>query len=624
MTGSNESARPAHPPFDYQAVRHAKESLLTDGLLAEPAPRPGIRSVIERSWRRCIGEGLPTNPQSIAYCEVGERESALVRAARPVLERLNDHLADTRAALFLSDGTGNIVMRKAPEPHHRNQLDNVSAAEGFDFSEGSVGTNGIGTVLAERRPLLVRGTEHYNDALEPLTCAGTPIFEPFSRRILGTFALACKVDDTSPLLSAIATDVGRQIESNLTMLLGAEERALIRSYLLANTTDKHPVIVVNERTVFANTSGLRHVSPESHALLWTHLRDRAGQRRPWRTRVPLASGWHDAIIEQVDGTDGRHLAYCVRLLPQPDGAAPAPRHFRPSTRAKAIPPMRSVHPRPDVEEQLATAIRHRELLALDGAPGTGKLHVASALVATYFAGTPLLVLDLSTCQNTHPHTWSTSAMDALAAGRAVVLRHLHDLAPAQLNQVKAIAEGSADGYGRGSAPLIVTIDMDNAPERTGTLVDQIATTVRLPSLAEMPEHLPDLVTRLLAATPGTERETTFSSEALQLLMRWSWPGNIAELRRTVEFLAHRMPGTAIDAGDLPTRMQRTASQRRLTTMETAERDSIIDALRRSGGNRSQAASALGIGRTTLYRKMRTYRLDQHPRSSDSRRGRNSR
>lgn len=610
MNGINETDQPAHLPFDHRAVRRAKESLLSKGLLTAPVGHSGVRSIIETSWRRCIGEAVPTHPQSIMFCDIGERQSTLLRAAQPVLERLSDQLAGERVALFLSDSKGRIVMRKASETRHRDQLDNASAAEGFDFSEGSIGTNGLGTVIAERRPLLVRGSEHYNDALEPLTCAGTPIFEPFSQHILGTFALACRCDDTSPLMAAIATDVGRQIESNLTTLLGADERALIQCYLLANQAEKHPVIVLNERTVFANTLGLQHVNSESHALLWAHLRGSTGRREPQRTCVPLSSGWHDAVVEHVDGADVEHPAYCLRLLPRQPDVTDTPRRARGrSPRTGACSSTKLIHPRQDIEEQLSTAIRHRECLALDGEPGTGKLHVATAVFATYFPGTPPLVLDLSTCQHNSQPSWFTSAMDALAADRGVVLRHLQDVGPSELNRVKAIAERSQDEHGDNAALLILTIDTETAPEHIRTFVDQLATTVRLPTLAEMPEQLPSLVTRVLASMSDAERDTKFSSEALQLLMRWSWPGNIAELRRTVEFLAHRMPGRTLGAGDLPTRMQQTASQRQLTMLETAERDSIIAALRQSGGNRSQTASALGIGRTTLYRKMRFHRLD---------------
>lgn len=412
------------------------------------------------------------------------------------------------------------------------------------------------------------------------------------------------------MITALTTDVGRQIESNLTTMLGADERALIQCYILANKREKHPVIVLNERTIFANTLGLRHVNSESHALLWTHLRNCTDRQKPQRTRVPLPSGWHDAVVEQVDGTHGEHAAYCIRLLPRQGDEEHTPRFARdrkPHARVESA--VGSVHPTRDVEEQLATAIQHRECVALDGERGTGKLHVASAGFATHFPATSPLVLDLSTYGPEDGHNWCTAAMDALDAGRGVVLRHLQDIDQADANRVKAIAEHSQDAHSGNLAPLVTTVNTEGAQEHVRGLVDQLTTTVRLPTLAEMPEQLPGIVESLLNTMPEPQNETTFSSEALQLLMRCSWPGNIAELRRTVEFLAHRMPGQVVGTGDLPTRLQQTAVQRQLSMMETAERDSIITALRQSGGNRSQAASALGIGRTTLYRKMRCYRLE---------------
>ncbi|RRO18618.1 hypothetical protein EIL87_05730 [Saccharopolyspora rhizosphaerae] len=496
MNGINEAGRPAPLPFDEGAVRRAKEALLTRGLLTSPVSQPGVRNIIERSWRRCIGEGVPPQPRFTPSRGPAERQSMLVDAARPVLERLSEHLADARVALFLSDDKGHIVMRKAAERRQRNELDNASAAEGFDFSERSVGTN---------------------------------------------------------------------------------------------------------------TLGLGHVSSEAHALLWTHLRDSPVRREPRQVRVPLPTGWHDAIVEHVEGTEGERSAFCVRLLPADSHDAGVPPGTA-RTNSRAVTTSEPVHPRQDIAEQVSTAIRHRECLALDGEPGTGKLHVASAAFATHFPGEPPLVLDLSTYRRDNEDSWFTAAMEALVIGRGVVLRHLNDVAPSELNRIKAIAECSQDQH-TGSPPLVLTIDTEKAPEHARTLIDQLATTVRLPALAEMPEQLPSLVTRILAAMPDVERQTRFSSDALQLLMCGSWPGNVAELRRTVEFLAHRMPGAVVGAGDLPTRMQQTAPHRQLTMMEAAERESISAALRQSGGNRSQAASALGIGRTTLYRKMRFYRLD---------------
>jgi hypothetical protein len=501
--------------------------------------------------------------------------------------------------MFVSNQRGEIVIRQAHEPWQRTVLDRASAAEGFDFSEASIGTNALGTVIQERRAVLVRGSEHYNDLLARVTCAGTPIYEPFTRRILGSFSLACEVEDASPLMYAITTDVGRQIETNLTAMLGAREQALIRAYLVADQASGEPVIVVNERTVFANTAGLPHLTTESHALLWTHLRDAPPARGPVRARVPLGAGWRDVVIEPVGTGDGEGFAYCIRVLPVPAaGTADGTTVRRPRRPVEETP----VHPVADVHRQLVTAVRHGEVVAVDGGPGTGKLHTVMALLGSRGGQPDPLVLDLATVA---PGTaWFRTAADALDAGRAVVLRHLQDLAPEDVNRVKAIAEQAAGG----GVPVVITVQLPAAPEPVGDLLAQVATVVELPPLRDLRGQIPDLLAGILAALPGAPARTRFSSEALQALMRWSWPGNMGELRHLVESIARRQPGEIVRPVDLPARLQQAASGRQLSMMETAEREAIITALRRCGGNRSQAADALGIGRTTLYRKMQQHHI----------------
>ena len=584
---------------DPDRIRRARDDLLSRGLLARPEPTHAVPEVIERSWRRCVGDAVPTAPTSIRYSNAVELDPRLREAAAPVLDRLSEHLADVRVAMFVSNERGEIVMRQAHEPGQRTVLDRASAAEGFDFSEASIGTNALGTVIEERRSVMVRGSEHYNDLLARVTCAGTPIYEPFTRRILGSFSLACEAEDASPLMYAITTDVGRQIETNLTAMLGAREQSLIRAYLIADQAGGEPVIVVNERTVFANTAGLPHLTSESHALLWTHLREEPPARGPVRTRVPLQAGWRDVVVEPVGIGEGEGSAYCIRVLP---ASAAGPAEGTTVRRPRRAVDESPVHPVAAVHRQVVTAVRHGEVVALDGGPGTGKLLTALTVLATRAGQADPLVLDLATAD---PGAgWFRTCADALDGGRAVVLRHLQDLAPEDVNRAKALA-GTAPGA---VAPVVITVDLTAAPEPVRDLLAQVATVVDLPPLRDLRGQIPDLVAGILAALPGAAAGTRFSSEALQALLRWSWPGNLAELRHLVESLARRQPGGTVRPVDLPARVQQAASGRQLSMMETAERDAIVTALRRCGGNRSQAADALGIGRTTLYRKMQQHHI----------------
>ena len=145
------------------------------------------------------------------------------------------------------------------------------------------------------------------------------------------------------------------------------------------------------------------------------------------------------------------------------------------------------------------------------------------------------------------------------------------------------------------------------PDFVLDLVSQIAARVDIPTLSATKERIPVLAAHFLDAAAPAER-STLSAVALQGLMRWRWPGNVAELRATLESLGRAHPGQVLQASDLPDHLRDTG-RRKLSKLESLERDAIVAALEQSGGNRSVAAESLGMGRTTLYRKLRALGID---------------
>jgi transcriptional regulator of acetoin/glycerol metabolism len=95
----------------------------------------------------------------------------------------------------------------------------------------------------------------------------------------------------------------------------------------------------------------------------------------------------------------------------------------------------------------------------------------------------------------------------------------------------------------------------------------------------------------------------FSPEALQALIRADWPGNVRQLESVVQGILVRRPTRAITLQDLPAGYQ-SVPWRRLSPMERAQKQAILDALAQTGGNKARAAGLLGIGRATLYRKLK--------------------
>ena len=105
------------------------------------------------------------------------------------------------------------------------------------------------------------------------------------------------------------------------------------------------------------------------------------------------------------------------------------------------------------------------------------------------------------------------------------------------------------------------------------------------------------------------------------MQRYSWPGNVRELQNVVERAVLLGRGPSIVPDDLPSQMTsghlpvsfEMASERPLkNALESPERSIILDVLEKNNWNRNKTAEALGINRTTLYKKMKRLGLDKLP------------
>jgi DNA-binding NtrC family response regulator len=153
-------------------------------------------------------------------------------------------------------------------------------------------------------------------------------------------------------------------------------------------------------------------------------------------------------------------------------------------------------------------------------------------------------------------------------------------------------------------------------------------TLRIPPLRDRREDIPLLANHFLT-TFGKENDREgmrFSPEAMRAIVNAPWEGYVRELRNIVESLVVLTPTPEIRIVDLPDELRQFAvgdmvpeastgnatstpdKSKAPLTMDEIERQAILDALGRTGGNRTQAADMLGIGLRTLQRKLKEYRL----------------
>jgi DNA-binding NtrC family response regulator len=139
--------------------------------------------------------------------------------------------------------------------------------------------------------------------------------------------------------------------------------------------------------------------------------------------------------------------------------------------------------------------------------------------------------------------------------------------------------------------------------------------IKLPPLRERKSDIPLLVTSFLDKfTDPQEPARTISEDAMRRLVAYDWPGNVRELENAVERAVALGSGPIVHVGDLPSSLQYPSSERapekeELLPLEELERRAILRMLRETGGDKLAAARMLGIGKTTLYRKLKQYNME---------------
>lgn len=136
--------------------------------------------------------------------------------------------------------------------------------------------------------------------------------------------------------------------------------------------------------------------------------------------------------------------------------------------------------------------------------------------------------------------------------------------------------------------------------------------VTLPSLRERPEDTVALANNFLkrfSAQAGRDI-TGFTPAALEKLRGYDWPGNVRQLQNEVQRAVLMTDGTVIDAHDLSIAQPTQPDQENtdLTLLEGMERNTILQMLKETNGNKLETAKRLGIGRQTLYNKIKAYKI----------------
>jgi sigma-54 dependent transcriptional regulator, acetoin dehydrogenase operon transcriptional activator AcoR len=584
---------------DDSRLARARERFLT----ADPIEPGHVRDTILASWWRSRRWNVAADHIDLAYVRDPDLDTPLTRSARPVLRSLRENLEGQPVSVVLADARGVLLSRLTADPDFGRHLDGVQLLPGFSFAEEFVGTNGVGTALESGQAAHVFGHEHYAEHLEDLACAAVPVRHPSSGKIIGVVDLTCWRKDAGPLLIALAQSTADQITQALLNDSSAAEVQLLQEYLRACQHTSGIVFALNSDMVMMNDYTRDVLDPGDQAAMLGHAAEAlaAGHLGPMDVELPTGARAR-MYCRPVRGKGQRRLAGGVAHVKLVElasklavGAGLQPRRFLPGLAGSGPLWLRGC-------DQVDAAYSGGEWLALEGEPGVGKL---ALLQAMHRRRNPTGILHVLDAAEPGDHHWLVRALGELLEGEgSLVIRHIDRLSALRLRALRiALEQALADGRQK---MLWVAVTLSQTPVKADPagLLQFFPSTVELPPLRHHIEDLHELVPFFLAKL-NHHGQLACSPEAMQLLLRSSWPGNTEQLWQVLSrVVRHRRTGT-IHPGDLPPECW-TVSRRLLSTLESMERDAIVQSLLDYDGNKVKTAESLGMSRATIYRKIHEY------------------
>lgn len=185
-----------------------------------PASITGRRAVITRSWARSADCQLHPDHELAPLVMTSDEAQQRWRrhplgACEPLLRDVfADVVLEAQEIVTVCDRDGTMLWRWG-HPRTLEAASELHGEPGSNWSELSIGTNAMGTALAERHPLQVLGTEHFSERLHGWACSAAPVHQPGTGEVAGVVNLSGAAHSLTPHSLALVTAAARMLEARL-------------------------------------------------------------------------------------------------------------------------------------------------------------------------------------------------------------------------------------------------------------------------------------------------------------------------------------------------------------------------------------------------------------------------
>src|ERR1700674_13316 len=620
---------------------------------------------IWQSWVRCVRDyGLdPASRREVVVVDnaqllaVQERMAELLATAKIEMTNLYQQLAGSGFAVLLTDPDG-IVLHCVGDPDFTASASKTGILPGAVWTERLQGTNGMGTCLFERRPLVIHRDEHFLARNIGLTCSAVPIVDPHGELL--AILDASSQSHLGQQHTLVLVNMSGQTIENRIFLHQFRNSFIVRFHsrpeFVCTLGEGELAVGEDGKVQAANRSALFQLGFHSHEeiedksiaevfnLTLGDLIDQSAKR--WSNPLPIHEARHGnryfAITQRPE-----NMVQVVN-----PGAVSRVKMRQESARSHPLIQLQDLdHGDGKMAENIHRAKRiigNDIPVLIYGETGTGKELFARAVhnsssgrhkpfVAVNCASLPEALIE-SELFGYKSGAFTGASREGRrgkilqANGGTLFLDEIGDMSlPLQARLLRVLEEREVSPLG---AETSVKVDFRLISATHRDLLELIAKgefredlyyrlqgiKVSLPPLRSRTDKR-NLIRHILASESAAGQPIDIDEEAMRLLENYAWPGNVRQLRNALRAALALRDGERIMARDLPeeitaTRQPLSAAatiaqtgdcSRSLNPLESAERAALMEGLARQRWKITHLARELQVSRNTLYRKMK--RLD---------------
>ncbi|MEJ2453576.1 MAG: sigma-54-dependent Fis family transcriptional regulator [Candidatus Thiodiazotropha sp.] len=620
-------------------------------------PSSEIDDLTIRSWRRCrddygLDPGQTPDPIIIDRQDLRERlqkYERLLNIARIEMTDLYQQLAGSGHAIMLTDKDG-ILLNFIGDPQFTDAAAHAGMQLGAVWSESVQGTNGMGTCLVERKPLVIHKQSHFFARNASLTCAAAPIFDPHGE-ILAVLD-ASSESKMAQQHTMVLLNMSAQVIENRVFFCAMKDAFVLRFHARSefiSTLGEGAIAFDAEGTVLAvNRSAMFQLNLESPQQIVGHPINQL-----FTTSLGSLLKHANSHPFPIRETEHGRRFFATLQLPKnscptdvsPSSTtiiAPKTNHSDSLGRPDSLEALHFGEPRMKRNVETALKLIERDIpCMLFGETGTGKemfaqaLHMASSrhnkpFVAVNCASLPESLIE-SELFGYRPGAFTGASREGnrgkivQADGGTLFLDEIGDMPMhLQARLLRVLEEREVTPLG-GEKPIRVSIKLISATHHDiqgmvedGNFREDLyyrlhGVSLTMPPLRERLDRQ-QLIKHIGQLEAGTSEELSWHPDALKLLDNFRWPGNIRQLRNVLRTTTALCENNTVTVDDLPEEIRNSffddefddGADHNLNALAIAERDALLSELEEMHWNISRVAKKLDLSRNTLYRRMKRF------------------